>query len=123
MFRNTLTFKFGKTIGLFYLLCIAAGTITILAEKLYYAIKHITPPDYGLFFAVVLLMNAAVILIANFFFIQIILFLIDCVRLKKIIKMPAVNTPMPKQIYEYFLFALSVIIPIGYIAAILPNIK
>lgn len=70
MFRNTLTFKFGKTIGLFYLLCISAGIITIIAEKLYYAVQHTTPPDYGLAFAVIILLNAFVIIIINFLIID-----------------------------------------------------
>ena len=39
MLRNTLTFRFGKTIGLFYLFCMAAGIFTIAAEKIYYLIK------------------------------------------------------------------------------------
>lgn len=115
MFRNTLTFKFGKTIGLFYLLCISAGIITIIAEKLYYAVQHTPPPDYGLAFAVIILLNAFVIIIINFLIIEIILFIIDCIRFKKITEMPAENITLPKQIFEYFLFALSIIAPVLFL--------
>lgn len=123
MFRNTLTFKFGKTIGLFYLLCISAGIITIIAEKLYYAINHVTPRDYGLAFAVIILMNVFVIIAANLFIIEVILIIIDCIRLKKLAAIPKIEISLPKQIYEYLLFALSVIVPVCYAAAILTNIK
>ncbi len=123
MFCNTLTFKFGKTIGLLYLLSAVSGIITILAEKLFYVLKHAPVPSYGLFFVVVLLLNAGVILVANFFIIQIILFVIDCIKLKKILGQPQKECPLSKEIFEYVLFALSLIVPIGYLAAILPNIK
>lgn len=83
MLRNTLTFKFGKTIGLFYLICTAAGIFTITAEKIYYLIRHTQIPDYGLSFAVILLLNAFVIFVANFFAIEIILAVIDCFRIQK----------------------------------------
>lgn len=112
MFRNTLTFKFGKTIGLFYLLCISAGITTIIAEKLYYAMKHTTPPDYGLEFAVIILLNAFIIIIINFLIIEIILFIIDCFRFKKIKNLPVVETSRAKQFYEYLLFILSIILPL-----------
>ena len=123
MLRNTLTFKFGKTIGLFYLICTAAGIFTITAEKIYYLIRHTQIPDYGLSFVVILLLNAFVIFVANFFAIEIILAVIDCFRIKKIINQSKSETNLPRQIYEYILFSISIIVPAGYICAILPNIK
>lgn len=94
MFRNTLTFKFGKTIGLLYLLSAVSGIITILAEKLFYVLKQAPEPSYGLFFVVVLLLNAGVILVANFFIIQIILFVIDCIKFKQIFGQPQEECPL-----------------------------
>ena len=111
MFQNTLTFKFGKTIGLFFLFCIAAGVITIIAEKLYYALQHSSPPDYGLAFAVIILLNVFVILTTNFFIVEIILFIVDCLRLKKIKNLQTAKLPLAKQIYEYLLFVLSITVP------------
>lgn len=113
MFRNTLTFKFGKTIGLLYLLSIAAGLFTIIAEKIFYAIKHTPVPSYGLFFVVIILLNAAIILVINFVAAEIILFIIDCFRMKKIMKLPVTELPLSKQIYEYILFFLSLAVPIA----------
>ncbi len=123
MFRNTLTFKFGKTIGLFYLYCIAASILTIIAEKIYHLFSHTTPSSYGLFFAVVLLLNAFVIFAANFFIAEIILFIIDCFRIKTIMQTPKIEKTKIKTIFDYFLFALSLLVPACYIIAIIPNIK
>lgn len=123
MFRNTLTFKFGKTIGLFYLFCISASILTIIAEKIYHLILHTTTSSYGLFFAVVLLLNASVIFVANFFIAEFILFIIDCFRIKTIKQLPNIETSKIKTIFEYFLFTLSLLVPLCYICAILPNIK
>ena len=123
MFRNTLTFKFGKTIGLFYLFCISASILTIIAEKIYHLILHTTTSSYGLFFAVVLLLNASVIFVANFFIAEFILFIIDCFRIKTIKQLPKIETSKIKTIFEYFLFTLSLLVPLCYICAILPNIK
>lgn len=111
MFRNTLTFKFGKTIGLFYLLCIAVCIFTIIAEKLYYAIQNLTPPSHGLFFVVIILLNVFVILTTNFLIIEFILLIIDCFRLKKIKNLPVIQTPLPQKIFECILFILSIIVP------------
>ena len=123
MFRNTLTFKFGKTFGLFYLFCISASILTIIAEKIYHLILHTTTSSYGLFFAVVLLLNASVIFVANFFIAEFILFIIDCFRIKTIKQLPNIETSKIKTIFEYFLFTLSLLVPLCYICAILPNIK
>ena len=123
MFRNTLTFKFGKFLGIFYLSCAAACLFTIAAEKIYYIIKQAPVPDYGLIFVVVILINAFVILAANFFVIEIILFVIDCFRIKKILNSKKEELSLLRQIFEYFLFSISVLVPVGYICAILPNIK
>ena len=123
MFRNTLTFKFGKTIGLFYLFCISASILTIIAEKIYHLILHTTTSSYGLFFAVVLLLNASVIFVADFFIAEFILFIIDCFRIKTIKQLPNIETSKIKTIFEYFLFTLSLLVPLCYICAILPNIK
>ncbi len=123
MFRNTLTFKFGKTIGLFYLFCISASILTIIAEKIYHLILHTTTSSYGLFFAVVLLLNASVIFVANFFIAEFILFIIDCFRIKTIKQLPNIETSKIKTIFEYILFTLSLLVPLCYICAILPNIK
>ncbi len=123
MFRNTLTFKFGKTLGIFYLTCAAACVLTIAAERIYYIIKQVPVPDYGLSYVVVILLNAFVILVANFFVIEIILFVINCFRIKKILNSEKNELSLFRLIFEYFLFSISVLVPIGYICAILPNIK
>ena len=123
MFRNTLTFKFGKTLGIFYLICAAACLLTVAAERIYYLIKQVSTPDYGLFLVVVILLNAFVILVANFFVIEIILFVIDCFRIKKILNSEKNELSRLRLIFEYFLFSISVLVPAGYICAILPNIK
>ena len=123
MFRNTLTFKFGKTTGLFYLFCISASILTIIAEKIYHLILHTSASSYGLFFAVVLLLNASVIFVANFFIAEIILCIIDCFRIKTIKQLSKIEKSKIKTIFEYFLFTLSLLVPLCYICAILPNIK
>ena len=123
MFRNTLTFKFGKTTGLFYLFCIVASLFTIIAEKIYHLISHTNSSSYGLFYAVVLLLNAFVIFVTNFFIGEIILFLIDCFRIKKVKQLPKLETSKIKTTFEYFLFTLSLLVPLCYICAIIPNIK
>ena len=80
-------------------------------------------PDYGLSYVVVILLNAFVILVANFFVIEIILFVINCFRIKKILNSEKNELSLFRLIFEYFLFSISVLVPIGYICAILPNIK
>ena len=123
MFRNSLTFKFGKTIGLLYLFCIAAGIFSIAIEKIYYLLKHVEMPDYGLSFVIIILLNVFVILAANFFIVEIILFIIDCCRIKKIIncnKKAELN--IFQQYFDYLLFLISILVPIAYMCAILPNI-
>ena len=123
MFRNTLTFKFGKTIGLFYLICILSGIFTIVVEKIYYLLKQVEMPDYGLSFVVIILLNAFVILAANFFVVEIILFIIDCCRIKKILSSrPKIELSLLRLGFDYLLFSISILVPIGYMCAILPNI-
>ena len=123
MFRNTLTFKFGKTLGIFYLSCAAACLLTIAAEKVYYLIKQVPVPDYGLLFVVVLLLNAFVILAANFFVLEIVLFIIDCFRIKKNLSCKKNELSRLRLFFEYFLFSISILVPVSYICAIMPNIK
>ena len=122
--RNTLTFRFGKTIGLFYLFCMAAGIFTIAAEKIYYLIKQTEMPGYGLSFAVIIFLNAFVIFAAIFFIVEIILFIIDCFRIKKIVNGGLKNDSNPLYLcFDYLLFSISIFVPIAYMCAILPNIK
>ncbi len=123
MFRNTLTFKFGKMVGIFYLFCISASILTITAEKIYHLFSNTTTSSYGLFFAVVLLLNAFVIFVANFFIAEIILFIIDCFKIKSIIQIPKIETTKIKTIFDYCLFTLSLLVPACYIIAIVPNLK
>ncbi len=123
MFRNSLTFKFGKTIGFFYLICAIAGIFTIALEKVYYFIKQTVTPDYGLSFVIIIFLNAFVIFAVNFFVVEIILFIIDCFNIKKLISSsPKNGLSLLRQSFDYLLFSISIFVPIGYICAILPNI-
>ena len=121
MFRNSLTFKFGKTIGFFYLICAIAGIFTIALEKVYYLIKQTETPDYGLSFVIIIFLNAFVIFAVNFFVVEIILFIIDCCRIKKLINSNSkTELSLLQQSFDYLLFSISIFVPIGYICAILP---
>ena len=122
MIRNTLSFKFGKTIGLFYLICTAAGIFTVAAEKIYYLIKQAEMPGYGLSFVVIILLNAFVIFAAIFFIVEIILFIIDCCRIKKIINSSPDELSPLRRYFDYLLFSISIFVPVGYMYAILSNI-